>query len=124
MDARTTTSILILEDEPLIALDHDLHVQSAGFTQTTIISSCAAALDWLQSSTPSIALLDIRLRDGTCCDIVNILNERGIPFVVCSGSARENVDPAFRTGIWISKPCISEDLISALVRGLSKGGQI
>jgi hypothetical protein len=26
MDARSAKSILILEDEPLIALDHDLHV--------------------------------------------------------------------------------------------------
>jgi DNA-binding response OmpR family regulator len=120
MDARTAKSILILEDEPLIALDHDEIVERAGFRQVTIFSNCAAAREWLQLNTPTLALLDVRLRDGPCSDVAALLRNKGIPFVVCSGSSQEEVDPAFRHGIWVSKPCIPEDLIAALTQAKAK----
>lgn len=120
MDARTTRSILILEDEPLIALDHDLHVRQAGFTQITMFSSCSAALEWLKSNSPTIALLDVRLRDGPCSDVATILRNKGVPFVVCSGSSQEDADPVFTEAVWVSKPCLPEDLITALTRAKEK----
>lgn len=120
MDARTTKSILILEDQPLIALDHEQHVGRAGFTQVRIFSSCFAAHKWLQSNTPSAALLDVQLRDGPCSDVATLLRNKGVPFVVCSGSSKEDADPAFRPGIWVSKPCIPEELISALTQAKAK----
>ncbi len=120
MDARTAKSILILEDEPLIALDHDEIVERAGFTQVTIFSNCAAAHEWLRLNTPTVALLDVRLRDGPCSDIATFLKKKGVPFVVCSGSSQGDVDPAFHNGIWVSKPCIPEDLITALTQAKAK----
>jgi len=116
MDVRTAKSILILEDEPLIALEHDEIVERAGFTQVTIFSECAAAHAWLKLNTPTAALLDVRLRDGPCSDVATQLKNNGVPFVVCSGSSKDDVDPAFRHGIWVSKPCIPEDLIAALTQ--------
>ena len=114
MDRLLGSSILILEDEPLIAMDHDVHAERAGFKVVTILSSCADAHDWLRSNTPSVALLDVRLRDGVCSEVALLLTERGIPFVVCTGSTREDTDPAFQPGIWLPKPCTPEELISTL----------
>jgi DNA-binding response OmpR family regulator len=116
MDALLGRSILILEDEPLIAMDHDFHAEGAGFKNVTMLSSCAAAHDWLRSNSPSVALLDVRLRDGPCSEIASLLTERGIPFVVCSGSTRDDADHAFRPGIWLEKPCTPEGLIFALTQ--------
>ena len=123
MDAKTVKSIIILEDEPLIALDHDENVQRAGFTNVFIFSASAAAYVWLQENIPSAALLDIRLRDGSCTEVATLLSSKDIPFVVCSGSSRQDVDPAFHLGIWLSKPCIPEDLISALEKAQAKAGR-
>jgi DNA-binding response OmpR family regulator len=120
MDGLLKKSILILEDEPLIAMDHDVHAGRAGFQNVTMLSSCVAAIDWLRSNTPSVALLDVRLRDGACSEVASLLTQRGIPFVVCSGSTRDDVDPAFRRGIWLPKPCRPEELISALTRAGEK----
>jgi hypothetical protein len=53
MDGLLKKSILILEDEPLIAMDHDVHAGRAGFQNVTMLSSCVAAIDWLRSNTPS-----------------------------------------------------------------------
>jgi DNA-binding response OmpR family regulator len=120
MDTKAAKSILILEDEPLIALDHDQHAEQAGFTQVMIFSTCASAHEWLQTHTPSVALLDVRLRDGPCSEVATLLRNKDVPFVVCSGSSKEDVDPAFRQGIWMSKPCTPADLITALKQAKEK----
>ncbi|WP_426130237.1 response regulator [Pararhizobium sp. PWRC1-1] len=120
MDARAAKSILILEDEPLIALDHDEIVGQAGFTQVAIFSTCASAHEWLKSNTPSVVLLDVGLRDGPCSEVATVLTNRGIPFVVCSGSSREDAGPAFLHATWVSKPCIPEELIAALTQAKAK----
>jgi hypothetical protein len=39
MDTKAAKSILILEDEPLIALDHAQYAEEAGFTQVMIFST-------------------------------------------------------------------------------------
>jgi DNA-binding NtrC family response regulator len=123
MDGLVMTSILILEDELLIAIDHEFNAERAGFKSVTVLSSCATAHDWLCSNTPSVALLDVRLRDGACSEIASLLTEKGIPFVVCSGSARGDTDSAFHPGIWLPKPCTPEDLVSALSQAREKAAR-
>lgn len=104
MDAIVANSILILEDEPLIAMDLEHMAEQTGFLTAVVLASCAQALVWLEHNTPSLAILDIRLRDGACSAIAASLFDRDVPFIVCSGSARHDVDPIFHRGIWVSKP--------------------
>jgi DNA-binding response OmpR family regulator len=120
MNIIVNKSVLILEDEPLIAMDHEHYAEQAGFTQITVMSTCAAAEDWLQSHTPSVALLDVQLRDGPCSGVAALLRNKGVPFVVCSGSGEGDADPNFHDGIWLPKPCIPEDLIIALTQAKAK----
>jgi hypothetical protein len=51
-------------------------------------------------------VIDIRLRDGECAEVAEILVERGVPFVV--HSAQRGVDSesqsVFLNGTWIPKP--------------------
>lgn len=120
MDISASKSILVLEDEPLIAMDHEHYAEQAGFTQIMVIASRLAAEEWLQSHTPSVALLDVQLKDGPCSSVATILSHRGVPFVVCSGSAKEDADPSFHDGMWLPKPCIPDDLITALTQARAK----
>ena len=39
--------ILILEDEPFIALDIELVLDDAGYLQHATLTTCAEAVDWL-----------------------------------------------------------------------------
>jgi DNA-binding response OmpR family regulator len=116
MESLPGRSLLILEDEVLIAMDHQFNAERAGFKSVTILSSYATARDWLSSNSPSVVLLDVQLQDGACSEVAVLLSERGIPFVVCSGSRRDDTDPAFRSGIWLPKPCSPEDLLIALTQ--------
>ena len=114
MDAIIDKSILILEDEAIIAWDLLQTVEDAGFTPATVMVSCAKALAWLHSNTPNIAILDINLKDGMCSEVARILVDRHVPFVVCSASIENDIDPIFHGGLWIAKPWHPDKLLRAL----------
>jgi DNA-binding response OmpR family regulator len=116
MDAFATRSILLLEDEPLVALDVELMVRQADLGQTVLLASCEEAEDWLESHSPNAAVLDIHLCDGDCSVVAQILVNRGIPFVVYSGEARStrNYNDVFLKGEWVCKPSPPGALTDAL----------
>lgn len=95
---------LLMEDEPLIALDVEATLAAAGFDVTTV-PSCADALEWLDVCRPDIVIVDIILEDGPCHSVVARLVEDGIPFLVHSGDHPSmHVGTPFASGTWLSKP--------------------
>ncbi len=48
-----THSILILENEALIALDLETTLMDAGFQDITVVTSCADGCEYLKRHTPS-----------------------------------------------------------------------
>lgn len=105
---------LLLEDEPFIAIDVELILQSAGF-QVTILVSCEEADDWLDVRRPDVVIIDIKLRDGPSHHIADRLVEEAIPFIVHSGDmASLHAETAFSKGRWIGKPSSPEELVGAV----------
>ena len=122
MDSLAVPSVVILEDEALIALDVEEALRDAGFNVLAVMSSCADALEWLEANSPDVAVLDIDLRDGNCVAIAGILFDRNIPFVVHSGSNSDSGyhDPIFLKGRWVSKPSLYADLTNAVAACVSR----
>ena len=58
--------VLVLEDEALIALNLQDELQDAGYEVAGPFTACSAALEWLQTATPDMAILDATLKDGSC----------------------------------------------------------
>jgi CheY-like chemotaxis protein len=114
--------ILLVEDELLIAIDLEHTVQDAGFT-VKICTSCADGLDWLADHSPSAAVLDLRLRDGSCVEVAALFEHRAIPFVVCSRSSRGDEDVIFSRAEWLDKPCDPEALIRAIKNAVAQGAR-
>ncbi|WP_455273479.1 response regulator [Rhizobium herbae] len=54
-------AILILEDEPFIAIDVEESFLAAGYSGVVVVSTCADALDWLENHVPSAAVIDISI---------------------------------------------------------------
>lgn len=108
--------ILILEDQPLIAMDVESMLVDSGLGVASILSSCASALEWLVNARPDAVVLDIGLSDGSCIDVAARLIALDIPFVVHSGSerAQTSLNPIFRRGQWVGKPSNESDLIAAV----------
>ncbi len=117
---KSKTSVLVLEDEPIVAMDIEVILTEAGYDVPATFSSIAKAMDWLGSNVPDVVVLDIGLADGSSVQVARRLLAKAIPFVVFSGtSPREpEVDPVFHAGHWLEKPAGADCIVSAVQRVL------
>ena len=76
-------AILVVEDEPLVALDLRQTLESAG-AYVFAATQLSHALQLAGHPDISAAVLDYRLGDGDCTPICTLLSERDIPFVFYS----------------------------------------
>lgn len=80
-------TVLIAEDELLIAMDVMDELGAAGFVTIGPFARTAQALDYCRAHTPDCAVLDVRLQDGESFPLADLLAERKVPFVFHSGHA-------------------------------------
>src|SRR5690349_5286724 len=81
---------LVLEDEAMIALNLQDELQDAGYKVAGPFMTCSAALEWLATATPDMAVLDAALKDGSCRAITLELSRRGVPFLIYSGHPEDS----------------------------------
>jgi DNA-binding response OmpR family regulator len=74
---------------------------------------------WLNTSAPSVAILDYLLKDGPCTMLAEVLRARGVPFVIYSGLPAEAACPELRGATWITKPASRETLLDAVASLIS-----
>lgn len=77
--------ILIVEDEPLIALDIETAVAESGLTVAGMAHSVEEALSLVGSTDFDVAILDANLRGESASPVAARLKERRRPFVAVSG---------------------------------------
>ncbi|GAA4813179.1 response regulator [Sphingosinicella ginsenosidimutans] len=79
-------SILIVEDEPLIAMMLEDFLESLGHQVVATCDSIEDALARVDEGGFDIAILDVQLRDGRAVwPIADRLAETGTPFVIATG---------------------------------------
>jgi DNA-binding response OmpR family regulator len=106
--------VLILEDEALIALNLQDELQDAGYAVAGPFTTCSAALEWLGTATPSMAILDAALNDGSCSNIAAELSRREVPFLIYSGHQENHPLLAeFEHVNWIEKPAPPAAVVQA-----------
>ncbi|MBD2749514.1 response regulator [Microvirga sp. BT688] len=112
--ANSRPLVLILEDEALIALNVQDELQDAGYMVAGPFSACSAALEWLRTTTPDMAVLDTTLKDGHCREIALELSRREVPFLIYSGYQEDQqLLSDFQHITWIEKPVPSGALVQA-----------
>ena len=106
--------VLVLEDEALIALNLQDELQDEGYEVAGPFTDCSAALDWLQTATPDMAILDATLNDGSCHSAAVELSRRGVPFLIYSGHQEDRqLLSEFGHVTWIEKPAPAATLVQA-----------
>ena len=104
-------SILVVEDQILIALDMVGALEEAG-AHTTMTTTVRHALILVEHDGLSGAIMDHALSDGDSAALCARLKERGIPYISYSGyAAVSGADPAARH---IMKPAPMHILLTAL----------
>jgi light-regulated signal transduction histidine kinase (bacteriophytochrome) len=113
-------SILLVEDQLLIAMDVEYMLAESGFGKIVVASSSANALEQLKSFTPDLALLDINLGIGTSVPVAEELVRRNVPFVFATGyDDRAALPEDLLTVAVVRKPYDSPELVAALSRCLA-----
>lgn len=117
-------SVLVIEDQFLIALDVEQALRRAGATDVRLASSVREALQVLTEFVPEAAVLDLVLREGTGVEVARALAERQVPFVFATGYGNGVPIPAPYGHVPIvRKPFTAEELISQLNRVVAAGAR-
>lgn len=104
-------SILIVEDEMIIALDIQDTVSERGH-RAILAGTLSAAQRLLEARGVDLAILDYHLKDGSTDDLMRQLRDAGIPFIICSGTTKTVVD--FPNAPLLAKPFNSDTLLEAV----------
>ena len=78
-------TVLICEDEFIVALDLKLLLEDFGFDVLGPFAEVASAEAFVSKVTPDVALLDVNLRDGQVFPLADKLAKQGVRLVFHSG---------------------------------------
>ncbi|MBO3761270.1 HWE histidine kinase domain-containing protein [Ciceribacter sp. L1K22] len=117
---RTDMSLLLVEDQILIAMDAETMLADNGIQDVVTANSSDMALTHLKTFTPDVALLDINLGSGTSVPVAEELVRRGIPFIFATGYDDRTALPQELLSVpVVRKPYDADELISAINRRLA-----
>lgn len=108
--------VLIVEDDPIIALDFEDTILGFGVATARTAASVSRALQMIAERVPDFALLDVGLvRGEKAFAIAERLDALNVPYVFITGYGGDIRLPASLTGKpTLTKPCSSEALEAAL----------
>lgn len=110
-------SIMILEDEPFIAMDLQYAFEDSG-ARASVAANCPDAFALLDRERIDAAVLDVNLGNGATCEPVALaLRKAGIPFVLHTGDLDRhgehlrNIDAPV-----LAKPTLAREVAKRVLR--------
>jgi CheY-like chemotaxis protein len=111
--------ILVVEDEPLLALELSQTIEDQGGV-VAAVRSRREALAITTSNIFDAAILDVRLPDGTVFDVAKHLQAGGVPFMFCTADSEDPQLLSAWPGVMVvSKPHNSNIILSSLEKLLA-----
>jgi ActR/RegA family two-component response regulator len=118
LDLFSRKLVLLVEDEPLIALDVERDLRTAG-ARVIAAGYLDAALSMTEHPDLSGAVVDLRLGADSAMPICQRLADRKLPFVVHTGYAADAVEREWPSVPIIQKPSWPHEITNALLRSFS-----
>jgi len=115
-------SVVLLEDEYLIALDAEHNLETLGVRSVRVVNTLAAAAAIAEAGDVDVAILDLNINGEMSFEVAEMFRKKGIPIVFASGyELRNQIDPDLeRATVHLRKPYTSESLKGAIEAALSK----
>ena len=123
VDTRPDNTVLVVDDEPLIALDIAEGLDRAGYKVLGPANSVAQARTLLSQSRCAAAVLDVNLGQETSVPLAKELRRLGIPFIAVSGYSATQLPDEFEGVPLIGKPMNFNILFDQLGKVLSPGAE-
>lgn len=106
--------ILIVEDEPLIAMTVEDMLDELGYSVAGTVGRLDDALAFVRANPVDGALLDVNLGRDKIDPVADLLASKSCPFVFATGDGRMGLPSAHAARPWVAKPFRMEDLSRAL----------
>jgi CheY-like chemotaxis protein len=119
--------ILIVEDEPLVAMLLNDWLTELGHQTVGPAASVPQALDLLDRTGCDVAILDLSLGLDMSYPVAEQLTDRQIPFALATGHGEESVDARYRGHPSLSKPydfAAVEAVIEKLMASKGMAGEV
>jgi CheY-like chemotaxis protein len=111
------SDVLIVEDDPIIALGFEDTILGFGIKTARTVASVARALEMIADRAPDFALLDVGLVREKSFAIAERLEALQVPFAFVTGYGAEDTFPAaFANKPRLAKPCLTDALESVLLK--------
>ena len=107
-------SILIVEDEPLIAMMLEDFLDSLGHSIRGTCDTVQSALAAVEEGGFDIAILDVNLKGENVWPVAAKLRENKVPFVIATGGHVDPPPPEFDSAPVIEKPYTIDRVSPAL----------
>ncbi|WP_417523190.1 HWE histidine kinase domain-containing protein [Marinovum sp.] len=121
VDTKPDNTVLVVDDEPLIALDIAEGLDRAGYKVLGPANSVAQARTLLSQSRCAAAVLDVNLGRETSVPLAKELRSLGIPFIAVSGYSASQLPEEFEGVPLIGKPMNFAKLFAQLGKVLDPG---
>jgi CheY-like chemotaxis protein len=112
--------VLIVEDELMIRMLLEGMLTDLGHSVAAEAGGLDEAMALAQQAEFDLAVLDVNLNGAPVTPVVEILVERGVPFIFASGYGQRGLPEAYRTAPILQKPFQAdalEDAIKAVANG-------
>lgn len=112
-------SILVVEDEPLIAMMLEDFLESLGHSVSATCESVSDALAEADKGGFDVAILDVNLNGESVWPVAHKLREKNIPFVIATGGHVEPPPAEFKNVPLIEKPYTVDRVTPAIEAALA-----
>ena len=117
-------TVLVVEDEPLIAMSLSLAIEDAGWKVIGPVPAVGEAIALLASQEVASAILDANLIDRDITPLALLLASRRVPFVIYTAVGVPSELCVALPGVpVVMKPEAPEQVLSLLIDEIQKGGQ-
>jgi CRP-like cAMP-binding protein/CheY-like chemotaxis protein len=107
--------VLLADADAVLSVDLSDALEKAGYRVLGPVVTMAEALRLLEQETPSLAVIDVLLKDGRCSQLVRELRQRGVPFLVHSACRQDQRLASDLVGApWLNKPAMPWDVVALL----------
>ena len=113
-------SVLVVEDEALIAMDLQALLEDAGYHVLGPANSTAAAMALLDGNEPDVALLDVNLGRSDVFGVANALADRKTKLIFLTGHTAQKLPQAHRHRPLVAKPYLPHVLLQAVQSALAQ----
>lgn len=103
--------VLIVEDQPLLALDLQNLLEAYGYEVAAWASDLPEAERIIAQGQIDVALVDFLLNEQPADALAKQLAAKNIPFAFCTGSDEKDIASRYPSVPILSKPYMAEDVI-------------